>query len=533
LFNIAACVTFFTMPNQWDVIIVGTGIGGLTAAAMLVKAGVHVLVLEKNPHPGGTAYVYQRKGFTFPMGPLGFSTPSIVRDTLHALDGGDLKLSQMQYRIKSFDLEIPLSLTFPRTIEELTKVFSKEGKSVKHFFNDMEEILSAMKFPETDLNRSVLEKASEKSALEYLSSLVNDWRLRRILGSQGTQEPYSSLPWLAAMWNSMAKEGIWYPAGGMRLLCERMAQAVVGDQGNRQVSETRGFGEIRLGTEVKEIRVEKGRVLGVTLKDGLKIDSAAVISNADYKATLIKLIDSKAIPEEWYRAVHHAKQTRSNLQVCLGVDASRVDLTCFHEADRLIYRRSQRNSLEELDWNGDEMNPEDLAGQEMEVSLWSKGDRTLCPPGTEIIVIRTEADHSYFTKYRPAWGKRLPTYQDYKIRFGRALVREVENLIPGLENTVLVMDVATPLTFEEQGGRSGGAVAGWSWNYEDCPDTHPRELVRTPIKGLYMAGYQAFSTIFMGGVPTAMESGKRASQAVLQGAGPSEEIMIPVAKQTE
>ncbi len=510
------------MADRWDVIVVGAGVGGLTAAATLVKTGLNVLVLDSNPHPGGTAYVYRRKGFTFPMGPLGFSTPSLVRDTLYQLDGGELKLSKIQYRIKAFDLDVPLSLPFPRMIEELTRLFPTEDKSVRKYFKDMEEIIPAIQFPDADLNRSILEKAAKKSALEYLSVFVNDWRLRRILGSIGTQEPYSSLPLLAAMWNLISNEGIWYPVGGLRSLCERMVQAVIGHQENHQ-----GIGEIRLGTEVKEIRVEKDKVLGVTLKDGMRIDSDAVISNADYKITFIKMIDSKTIPDEWNQAVLNAKQTRSNLQVCLGVDGNRVDLSSFKDTDRLIYRRSQETSSEELDWSADEMNPEDLAGQELEVSLLSKHDKTLCPAGTEVIVIRTEAEHSHFTRFRPTWRKRIPEYQDYKMRLGRALIQEIEKFISGLEKAILVTDVATPLTFEEQGGRSGGAVAGWSWNYEDCQDYHPRELVRTPIQGLYMAGYQAFSTIFMGGVPTAMESGKRAAQAVLQGAGPVEKIMIP------
>jgi phytoene dehydrogenase-like protein len=513
------------MPDRWDVIIVGAGIGGLTAAATLVKAGLRVLVLDRNPHPGGTAYVYQRKEFTFPMGPLGFGTPSTVKDTLSNLDGGDLKFSKIQYRIKAFDLDISLSLSFPRMIEELTRLFPTEAKATTQFFKNVEEIVSAIQFPDIDPNHSILEKAMRKSASEYLSGLVKDWRLQRVLGSIGTQEPYSSLPLLAAMWNLMSNEGIWYPMGGMRLLCDRIIQAVSGHRGNND-----GFGEIKLGIEVEKIRVEKGKVLGVALMDGAKIDSAAVISNADYKNTFLKLIESKVVPDEWYRAVVKAKQTSSNLQICLGADANRVDLSSFNEADRMIYRRSQGTSSEELDWSTDEMNPEALARQELEVSLLSKKDRMLGPKGTEIIVIRTEAEHSHFSRFRPTWRKRVPEYQDYKMRLGRALIHEVENLIPGLEKSILVMDMATPLTFEEQGGRSGGAVAGWSWNYEDHPDYRVRELVRTPIQGLYMAGYQAFSALFMGGVPTAMESGKRAAQAVLQGAGPVERIMIPVTR---
>jgi phytoene dehydrogenase-like protein len=61
------------MSEAWDTIVVGAGMGGLTAAAHLVKAGLRVLVLERNPHIGGTAYIYHRNGFPFPMGPLGFS----------------------------------------------------------------------------------------------------------------------------------------------------------------------------------------------------------------------------------------------------------------------------------------------------------------------------------------------------------------------------------------------------------------------------------------------------------------------------
>ncbi|HUL30824.1 MAG TPA: NAD(P)/FAD-dependent oxidoreductase, partial [Thermodesulfobacteriota bacterium] len=480
------------MPDLWDVIIVGAGVGGLTAASELVKKGLRVLILDKNPHPGGTAYVYHRKGFTFPMGPLGFSMPRLIRENLNISGGDDLKLLPVQYRIKAFGLEIPLSLSFPKMTEELAKLFPEERGSIEQCFKDMEVIVSAMQHPDNDLNRSLLQDISKRSSLEYLSDKVKDGRLRRILGSMGTQEPYSNLPWTAAMWNLMSNEKIWYPAGGMREFCERLVRLAVGHPENR-----RGVGEIKLGAEVSGIRVERGKVLGVALKDGTVMDSAVIISNADYKTTFITLTDPRAVPEEWRRAALKAKQTKSVLQVCLGVDTSQVDLSAFDEADRLIYKRDVGISSETLSKGAEAIPPEVFASQELEISLWSKTDNALGPIGTGVIVIRTEADHSPFKRFRPAQGIRIPEYGDYKIRLGRALVHEAENLIPGLEKAALAVDIATPLTFEEQGGRSEGAVAGWSWDYRDCQDYSPRELVRTPVEGLYMAGYQAFSTIFM------------------------------------
>jgi phytoene dehydrogenase-like protein len=211
------------------------------------------------------------------------------------------------------------------------------------------------------------------------------------------------------------------------------------------------------------------------------------------------------------------------------VDKGNADLSSFHEASRLIYRSGEAaRTTEGIDWNAVEIDPGSLAKEELEITLWSKEDELLAPEGKAVVVIRTEAEYSHFVRFRLGWRKRAPGYEDYKTRLGNALAREAENLIPGLEGSIQVMDVATPLTFEDQGGRSGGAVAGWSWDYEDFQGEEPRELIRTPIKGLFMAGYQAFSALFTGGIPTAMESGKRAAQAALDGADPIEEILIPV-----
>ena len=502
------------MKKGWDTIIIGAGVGGLTAAAELIKEGLRVLVLDRNPHPGGTAYVYHRKGFSFPMGPLGFSHPERIKSILGGLGcDAPFPLCRVHYRIKAFNLDIPISLPPFQMVKELSTLFPSDAQGVACFFQDVERTLSAEPVSNPAITRSI-------SAADYLNRLIKDWRLRCVLGSLGTQEPYSNLALLAAQWNLMTKVGIWYPQGGMSSFCDWLARAVTG-QGA-------GLGEISLGVEVAKIKVEHGGVAGVRLKDGEEISSSSVISNGDFKTTFLRLLDPEVVHPSWQRAVSLAKQAGSVLQVCLGIDSSRADLSCFCEAARLIYRRgSDLDARSTLNWNRPEVDPETLAGQELEISLWSKDDASLAPEGKDVIVIRAEADYSHFTRYRLGWRQRTPGYSEYKNRLAKSLIREAERVIPGLQDAIVVIDVATPLTFEDQGGRSGGAVAGWSWDFQDFRDSGPRELIRTPIRGLYMAGYQAYSALFLGGIPTAMESGKRAAEAVLTQAAPTEEILIP------
>ncbi len=471
------------MRKEWDTIVVGAGVGGLTAAAKLVKEGQRVLVLDRNPHPGGTAYVYRRKGFSFPMGPLGFSHPERIKSILRDLGcDAPLPLCRVHYRIKAFNLDVPISLPSSQMVKELSALFPSDAEGVIRFFQDVERTLSADPVSDAEVSRSF-------SADEYLHEFIKDRRLRRILGSLGTEEPYSNFPLLASQWNLMTKEGIWYPQEGMGSFCDRLARAVTG--------QAAGLGELRLGVEVANIKVEHGEVTGVRLKDGEEFSSSSVISNGDFKTTFLALLDSEVVPPAWHKAVSLAKQTGSVLQVCLGIDSSGADLSCFRDAARLIYRRGNASEARStLDWNTAEVDPETLAGEELEISLWSKDDKSLAPEGKDVIVIRAEADYSHFARYKLGWRKRTPAYLEYKNRLAKSLIREAERVIPGLQDAIVVMDVATPLTFEDQGGRTGGAVAGWSWDFRDSRDSTPRELIRTPIRGLYMAGYQAYSALF-------------------------------------
>ena len=188
-------------------------------------------------------------------------------------------------------------------------------------------------------------------ASDYLDKEIKDARLRRILGSIGTREPYSNLTLLAAMWNLMCREGIWFPAEGMKAFCDRFVKAVTPYPGSfaERDGKQYGSGTISLNSEVSAIQVDNGKVVGVLLKDGTQWIAGSVISNADFKTTFMKLLGHRDVPPEWYRAISGARQTGSILQVCLGVDIRKTDLSCFKESDRIIYKRHPSND-QSLDW---------------------------------------------------------------------------------------------------------------------------------------------------------------------------------------
>lgn len=506
------------MDEHWDAIIIGAGLGGLTAAARLSRNGVRVLVLEKNRFAGGTAYVFNRGGFAFPMGPIGFGNPDLVLAMLAGIGLAALDLKRVDYGLLAFGKQVLLSGPPDRLERELASIYPRDARGIFAFFKLVRQNISFYQSSLESGGRGGLEVPGA-SASQYLEESIADAGLRRILGSIGTAKPYSGLDLLIAMWILMSAKGIHYPSGGMKHLSDSLAGLV-----------RSAGGRLDLGHRVASIKTIDGRARGVILADGREISADAVISNADFKNTFLHLLPRPTVPSKLYHDISIAPQTMSNLQVCLGLDPSSLDLSAFKKASRLIYRRNGNFNFEAsgVDWRAPEVNPAALAREELEIDLLSLDDPLLAPPNGATLLIRVAADYGHFARFMGGARRRAPGYVDYKTRLAKALVSEVAKVVPGLDESILVMDIGTPLTFEEFGGRSEGAVAGWSWNYLEG-DSGAKELILTPISGLYMAGYQAFSSLALGGVPSAMRSGLEAASYLMENAGPIDVMDIPVA----
>jgi all-trans-retinol 13,14-reductase len=527
----------------YDALVVGAGFGGLISAAKIARAGRRVLVLEKNPHVGGTSYIFRRGGYYFPMGPLSFSHPERVKSFF-----GEAGIeTELDFKRNHFHLLTPfLDIIYSRPLEilqaELRDAFPDEMPGLSRFFadlggliRDLEDIdrrhpdfLSRTKPTDEDLPwggetsgpTERIEKWAALSSADYLGRLIGDPRLRNFLGSQGTTPPKMSMLNLAFMWRIMADKGIWFPANGIHGLCRMLAAAV-------------SFfgGEIRISAAVEEIIVRHGRATGVRTAAGDVFEARRVISNADYKKTFLEMIDPAQVPPDHLEAVRGVPYSGSEICVYLGIDPARVDFSRM-KAEHLFYRRDERPAAGSSAAAGAAAGTpsfvggsasaakarpltDDFDNREIEICRWSDIAGDAVPAGRASLVLRADFSYAEMAAWRTGEKMRKDGYRESKNELARKLIRTVEHILPGLSSSIEVMDVATPLTYRDWGQRTEGSIAGWTWAADPAARLPGTLLVETPVENLFMAGIYAAKELFLGGIPTALYTGSRAADLVL------------------
>jgi phytoene dehydrogenase-like protein len=503
----------------YDVIVIGAGIGGLSCAAKLAKSGKKVLALEKNRHIGGTSYIFRRKGYSFPMGPLGFSFPGRVKTFLSEVGAkSPLDFKRNHFQLITPSLDIIYSLPFKDIKGELKKYFPAEHAGLDAFFSELENLISLtgdiyLWHPDYQLENEKKEQKikdeayqqkldrsnqmSQTPCREMLERYFSDQRLIKFLGSQGTSEPEMSLLNLAFMWNVMSREGIWFPSCGIHGLNDMLANIVLNSGG-----------EIKLGTPAEEIIIKEGKAVGVKSADGESYFSDCVVSNADYKRTFLELIRPQDIPHNFRDIIIRVPYTGSELCVYLGLDPRAVDLSRM-KANHVFYQHNDQADAENP-------NPlEDFENREFEICLWSDQAPNLVPQGKAAAVLRISFPYDHFSNFRTGEKKRREDYRASKMRLTHKLIKAAENLLPGLSSACEVIESATPLTYQDWGQRYRGSIAGWTWSADYEKVFGKKLLVETPIRNLFMVGIYAASELFLGGVATAIHTADLAAEIIL------------------
>ncbi len=501
-----------------DVVVIGAGLGGLMAASKLAAAGKKVLVLEKNPFPGGTGYVFLKDGYTFPMGPLSFSFPGRVRGFLKEIGIAEkIAFRRQGFELRTPDLDVMMSKPLAGLEAELARVFPGEQAGLSRFFEQLNAAIAVSKdmdrwHPDFAAPRATgaaqlriapadparvdeVRRLSRLPAARVLDAMLTSVPLKNFLGSQGTSPPEMSMLNLASMWNVMAVEGIWFPSCGIHGIADLLVRRL------RELG-----GEVRLSAPVRKVLVRNGRAAGIVTPEGETVESRWVISNADYKMTILELVDAADVSGIDLSVFRDVPYSGSELCVYLGLRPVEVDLGAIR-AEHLFYRRDIHG--------GPEL--EDFDNRELEICYWSKKAPGMTPAGRASLILRVGFPYGHFEPWDQGFKLRKQGYREYKLRLAGRLVRTAESILPGLSRAVDVMEIATPLSYRDWASRFEGSIAGWTWSARDSARLPGKILVQSPVPGLLAAGAYAVSELFLGGVPTALYTGSMAADLVLAG----------------
>jgi phytoene dehydrogenase-like protein len=494
-----------------DVVVIGAGISGLTAAALLSRAGLTVRVAEEQPRAGGYLQGFTRGGFTFDtsvhwlndVGAGGFVSRLL---SFVGEDWPRCRALRRIWRFKgdSFDylltedpeeLRQRLATDFPAEADGLARLFADS----RYLGEQLRLNHDRMRAPETmnplariRLGLTMLawflplRRFLRSGAEEGLARYFRGGAIGRVFCAE---ERLASLM-VPLAW-SYEKDFFAAPAGGsqawVRWLVERIRSA---------------GSEVRLGCAVQRVLIEDGRAAGVELADGERLRARWVVAACDVERLYERMLPAAVIPAPLRRKLAAADLYNSCVMVFCGLSCTPEELGLGEEMIRLTRDGLTRDAHA----SGD---PTTTA---LLLLAPSARDRTLAPPGKSTLTIQCPAFFDQHERWQTGPGfLRGKAYRTCKHAFADALLDRVEQqLLPGLRKRIEVLEVGTPITLWRYSANRAGSIMGGR-----PTDRNIRARIahyRTPLPRLLLAGHWAE---YGGGVPLAVKAAANTSLLIL------------------
>jgi len=502
------------VADHYDVVVVGAGIGGLTAGALLARRGLSTLVVEQHYMPGGCCGSIRRghvsmdvgAAVLYGFGERGLNTHRFVMNELE--EDIDVVARDAIYRLHLGGDTITVWRDFDRFLQELVDRFPGEREALTRFFEYAfklyESTILASDFivPPTEVPPSAL---GDFAASEYTADLMS-WMLRSSL--ELFEELFDD-PALVAFLDMLIRTftyvdaaecpallsltlfadnhigGAYYPAGSPQMLSNRLEHAL-----------ERWGGEILYRNRVEEILISDGAATGVRLAGGTEIAAGAVVSDATVWNLYGGLVKPEHIAAARLSWAQDFEPTHSNMILYMAVDASVIPGDA--EPMEIVIE-----------------DPESVEGHGVTVYLPSLLDPTLAPDGLCSVTVTAVSSEKWPRPWEPEY--RSEDYRRRKQAAADALLERVESVIPGITDHIRVLEVGTPTTLERFTLKNWGNIGGPKQMIGQ--DLFNRPPARTEWANLYMCGD---STVMGLGVLPATTSAVGAANLVLRDLGEAE-----------
>ncbi len=492
-------------PAARPALVIGAGLGGLSAAIHLQLAGWRVTVYEANEEAGGRASRLVRDGFRFDIGPSLLNYPWVFEQLFEAAGrrmSDYLTLLPVEPSV-SFDwpdgTHLSLSSDLPRLVEELERLEPGSRVGAIAFLTDaaakyrlaFDSLVTQnddsfarwmRRVPVRDVRRLSLWRSLDSELQRFFHSRY----IREALGSYAMYlggSPFDLPGFFSILPYGELAYGLWLPQGGIYALVEalvRLAQELGVD--------------IRTGRGVSRIRIEGGAVAGVALVDGTAHDARVVVSGVDVPTTDTELVEPSTATRARATAARQTRMTPSVMTFYWGLRGELGSLphhTIFLPSD-------YRGTFDDL-FRGHQI-PRELA---FYLSVASATDRALAPPGCSTVFVLVPMP--LVDQIPPtAWSRIRETTR------ARVIERLRGRGVEWADDRVIVEEVFTPRDWQQRFGLYNGSAFGAAHTLGQVGPLRARNH-HADIAGLYYVGA---GTTPGTGMPMVVLSGRMVAERV-------------------